>query len=325
MKIKFTFLLLLFSLAALACESHLYRLSLNQRSFYNPASLCPYCKGSTFAAAGFNFMPAQNQYGYFFSLGDDGENRLHGPWDFTFGQSIMTDTSFTNYSLRYAWRQDIGAHWKLAAGLRASFVQYQSQKFQVEDDIGPEPLSYLVKKNYADMAAGLMLTNTKGFYFGLSVQHINKPALYLKDVNGNSVQLVADRNYSLMSGTVVKLSNKYDLLPDLNAMYWKNNLLAQPGCLLRYKHHASIGAGVMLCKNEAPQMDIRGGYTSSVFKWLATVSFTEDGVITETGIVYRFGVKHWRLRKISDPCTGGTCAPVQPVEPPKKREFDPHQ
>lgn len=318
MKTKFTILFLLFATVVFACEGHLYRLALNQRTFYNPAALCPYCKGSTFLASGFSLMPSDGAYGFFFSGGNDGENRLHGPWDISVSRAHSGSSTVNATGLRYAWRQDLG-NWHLALGFRATVLDIK-QFFIPGSDQSSLPAPVPVRTNLFDADAGLMLTNQKGFYLGFSVQHLPAQSKILEGDYGTNVQIGMPRNYSLMSGMVIPIADNFDLMPDLNAMYYQDGFLAQPGCMIRHKHSTTIGAGVLLSENQTPQLDIRAGYTSAVFKWLSSVAFSPQGIILETGIVYRFG------HDSGPPCIGGTCTPPKKkILKPKKREFDPHQ
>jgi hypothetical protein len=332
MKTKFTLVVVLLSALAYACSDHLYRLALNQRNYYNPAAMCPYCKGSVFAGTGFSFTPNTGASGYFFSLGDDGENRLHGPWDLACGRDFQPNIDATAYSFRYAWRQSLGT-WRLAGGFRASYTQ-MSYRISWNSETFLPAASSVFHSRYIDLDGGIMLTNQQGFYVGISALHLTQPVIKSSDAAGNHSQLSVKRDVVLMSGTCFPIHGKFDALPDLNATYDGSIYSAQPGLLLRYNHTAAIGGGVSFVKGETAQFEIRGGYTSSTFKWLGTVAFTPGGVVYETGLVVRFGVNahngiHF-IEKIDNPCVGGTCSPVEPKpeDPWKKKhreEFDPHQ
>lgn len=325
MKTYLLFLFLAFVSAAEACEGHLYRLALNQRSFYNPASLCPYCKGSTFIGGGISFVPRTDAYGYYTAVGDDGENILHGPWDFSCSRSFSSGNAVSAYSLRYAWRQEWN-DWRLASGFRASVFDIR-QSFSAGEGNAIMNAPPPVRTSVFDFDAGIMLTNMEGVYFGFSVQHLRAPSKTIENGNGDLVAIELPRSYALMGGMPVGISRRFDLLPEINAMISEGEGMIQPGILLRHRGSATAGAGLLIARNRLPQFDIRLGYTSSIFKWLGAVAFTPEGPVVETGLVYRFGVERWRITRISDPCTGGTCTAQPPVKKinPKKREFDPHQ
>jgi hypothetical protein len=317
MKTPFTIAFLLLILAGKACESHLYRLGLNQRSFYNPAALCPYCEGSSFVSAGFSANPQANWSNFYTAFGDDGQNRLHGPWDMSWSKGYSEESTVTAYSMRYAWNQEIG-NWHLAAGFRAGWYSIMHQTgMPIENSNQRKRISTY------DFDGGLMLTNLKGFYAGFSVQNIRNQNRVMNTENGNLIQLTIPRNFSLMAGSTVPLISYFDLMPELNAMYTQNQFVFQPGISLRFNHAFLIGGGMFLAQNQAPQFDIRTGYTSSAFKLIGSVAFSSNGIFYETGIVCRFNRK-------SAICIGGggptdTKRKKMKIKKGRSNEFIPHE
>ncbi|MBI3509234.1 MAG: type IX secretion system membrane protein PorP/SprF [Bacteroidetes bacterium] len=323
-----TFFTLAFSFAMLvsfACNDHLYRLGLNQRSFYNPASLCPYCKGSTFFSTGFIFMPGnKNIHGDFFAVGCDGPNKLHGPWDISYTNAVGDDSRANGYSLRYAYEQKLNKKWRFSAGMRFSYVNME-QKFSGEG------VSHSVKMSFADLDGGIFLTNQKGFYSGFAVQHI--PAMNKKNVasDGAAANVNRDRGYNIVAGGIIPAGYNWDILAETNAMYDGKEYVAQLGAMFRWYSIVGIGGGVTYSRHEVPHYEVRGGITTSVFKMISSVGFTPDGISVETGMIIRFGADlHHPLiiHTVSSPCTGGSCAVTPPTKKKHKHgkdEFDPHQ
>src|SRR6478672_2509934 len=96
--------------AAFACHDQHFGLALNQRSFYNPAALCPYCKGSSFMSTGMSFLPGvKNNSGFYYAFGNDAENLVHGPWDFSWAQTCSSEITTKAFSMRYAFAFNVSA------------------------------------------------------------------------------------------------------------------------------------------------------------------------------------------------------------------------
>ncbi|HLG03483.1 MAG TPA: type IX secretion system membrane protein PorP/SprF [Bacteroidia bacterium] len=309
---------------AFACGEHVYRLSLNQRSYYNPASLCPYCKGSTFLASGFSGLPAAGGNGYFLAIGNDGENRLHGPWDLGMARAQAEGVVVSSYNIRYAWQQKIGKTLRMAAGMRFSYLNI-SQEFSVSENVQDK-----FRFSTPDFDGGVMITDRRGFYAGFSVQHLGAPQKSYSSPSGVRYEFGMKRNYVAMAGTVVPIGRTFDLVPDINMLYDGTGYVAQPGCLFRLGGIVGIGGGITISGEAKPLYEIRGGITTSTFKFLGSFAFTPVGIAFETGLAIRFGVEKWRVFSIADPCTGGSCTTTSKRKPRLKKklgkpdEFRPH-
>lgn len=281
--------LLFFLLAAaplFACSDHIYRLALNQRSTYNPAALCPYCGGSSFASGGINSGPAGT--GYFFSAGNDGDNLVHGPWDISYTHVKSPMYKSNTLALRYAYQFDIGS-WHAAAGVRASRLFVQQQVVE-----GATTNTY--KTGCYDFDLGFMVTNLRGFYAGVSVLHLLNPVKNLTTESGLNYRIEADRSYVLVAGTAQDIGGPFDIMPDIALVYGNNETTMQPGLMLRVNRKFGAGAGVIVGEGRQPLWELRAGYTSSVFKWICSFSPSPQGWTSETGVVVRFGQVE---------CTGG--------------------
>jgi hypothetical protein len=313
MKAKFLLIASLLNGAIFACNDHLFHLALNQRSYYNPAALCPYCKGSPFFSTGISFMPGNNNgFGNYYAFGNDGPNNIHGPWDLAYSFTHSPGSYTTAIGYRYAYAVEVG-NWKMAMGFRESFYSIH-QTIAVEGE---------AKQNYRarvfDTDGGIMLTNTKGIYAGISVLHFTSPQKRLTNENGTSLTLGTQVTMSVMGGYVQKLNKKWDLLPDVSMLKNKTETVAETGTMIRYNHHLAVGGGMTLSTDDKPNYEIRGGYMSSTFKWLFSASPSTQGWNVETGIVYRIQ---------SGPCDGtgrgrgGSCnAGASPkVRPHAKKE-----
>lgn len=318
MKTRLTLVLSLLALSAFACSDHLYRLALNQRSFYNPAALCPYCKGSSFISAGFTRETYTENGGFFFALGNDGLNRVHGPWDYSFSHSEDEAMKVNGYALRYAWMQEFGK-WRLAGGIRVSYFDLRIKTFLEEQS------SADIHANLWDLDAGAMLTNTKGIYIGISAQHLPNSEIKTKGPQEQQVSVSMKRNYALMTGAVIPLKGKFDLMTDANAMYDGENFAVQPGTMLRYNHSLALGGGMLMEQNAFPQFELRGGYTSARFKWLFTAAPAKQGWCVETGLVFRFGYFRDRFALISNCANVSGACTGAPPRPYVLGEFGTHE
>src|ERR1044072_4183429 len=178
MKYIFTSLVVFCAATAMACGIHQFKMPLNQRGFYNPSALCPYCKGSMFFATGAFAGIHSNEFGMFATIGNDGENSLHGAWDMTYAHGSTDYTSTTALSSRYAWKQPIGS-WMMAAGMRASYINY-SQLFTSSWSAIPEMEVVRAKTSFWNFDAGMTITNQEGFYAGVSVLNLNEPTITMQ-------------------------------------------------------------------------------------------------------------------------------------------------
>ncbi len=288
--LSFIFIFVIGTLSA--CHDNHFGLALNQRSFYNPAALCPYCKGSPFMSSGFSFMPGvKNNSGFYYAFGNDEDNFVHGPWDMSYSQMKSDHVKTNAFGIRYAYAKQMG-DWKAAIGMRASFYHMQ----------GIDAASFSTKLFDGD--AGMMLTNQKGFYVGFSVLHLGSPAKTINTENGITYAVSLPQTFSVMSGYVQKINEFWDVLHDLSFMANTTETVFQPGGMIRFKHHYALGGGMTFASNEKATYDLRGGYMSSRFKFLASACPTNEGWTIETGITYRF----W----IQSDCDGGICSVKHP-------------
>lgn len=312
MKAKFLLFAVLLNGALFACNDHLFKLALNQRSFYNPAALCPYCKGSIFFSTGLSFIPgANNGMGMYYAFGNDGPNSIAGPWDFSYSAIRTTANHIDAYSFRYAYSVQADK-WKIAAGFRESYYAIR------ENVLMSDATTQKYSTRMFDTDIGVMATNQKGIYVGISLLHISSPAKNSTNEFGLSHTIEMPANLNIMGGYVQRINKKWDALPDISMMHNKTESVAEMGGMIRYKHHFAAGGGVTFATNEPVDFEIRGGYMSSSFKWLVSAAPTADGWTIETGIV---------LRLLSGPCDGtsrghgggGTCsAGPEPKSHPRK-------
>lgn len=310
MKIKLISALCLFVPSLFACTGQRFGLALNQRSFYNPAALCPYCQGSTFFASGMNFFPGtKNEFGNYYAFGNDDNNVLHGPFDFSYATTNSSGTSSKAFSFRYAYAIQFG-NWKSAIGMRLSHFSIR----ETQKNAGLTDEHY--KSKLIDADAGLMLTNQKGFYVGVSLNHLGSPEKITTGENGIIHAIGMNQTMNIMSGYVQKINSNWDLLPDLSFSNNKLESVLESGAMIRFIHHFSLGAGVTFASDEKVAYEIRGGFMSSRFKWLTSASQSPEGWNVETGIVWRF----W----FSSECTGGACT-TEPKPWNKKDDFVRHR
>ena len=293
MKTKIILGLCLFTDSLFACNDPRFGLALNQRSFYNPAALCPYCHGSTFIASGLNFLPGiKNEHEMYYAFGNDENNILHGPFDFSYSTMKSQEASTTAFSLRYAYAIQFG-NWKAAIGMRASHYSiHESVK-----NTGATDANFSSK--LFDSDAGIMVTNEKGLYVGISLLHLGSPEKTTAAENGISHSIAMTQTLNVMSGYVQKINDKWDVLPDLSFLNNKNESVLESGAMIRFMHHYSLGAGVTFASDDKVAYELRGGYMSSKFKWLMSASQSPEGWNVETGIVWRF----WFQQECNGACT----------------------
>lgn len=313
MKHIFITLVLFCSASAMACGIHQFKVPLNQRGFYNPAAVCPYCQGSMYFATGAFAGINSNDLGMFVTLGHDGNNSLHGAWDMTYSYSSGTDNSLRSYSTRYAWKQDVGS-WALAGGMRASYYNYSM--------LLVTPESYVAKssRNCFNFDAGIMVTDQRGFYAGISILNLHQPTLTMQfELPGQTqyYDVKTKRTYVASTGGLVNLNRHFDLMLDASGSVTSDNGCVRPSAMVRYHRHLAIGSAVTVQSDGKPVYEVQGGYTSTSFKWLSGIAFSDEGPVVETGIVVRFGVQRWRVTKIQ-----GDCISI-PTPEPRTTEFTP--
>ncbi len=292
MKTIFSLTLTLFTGYIFACNNPHFGLALNQRSFYNPAALCPYCVGSTFMSGGSSFIPgAKNISGFNYAFGNDADNFIHGPWDLSYSQMKTPEIKMSAYSMRYAYSMQIG-NWKAAIGMRGS-------RYTIK---GNGDAQFSTKLFDAD--AGIMATNQKGMYFGMSMLHLGSPSRTIRNESGITYSVSLPQTFNVIGGYVQKISPAWDVLPDVSFLSNKMENVFIPGAMIRFKHHYSLGGGMTFASNEKASYQIRAGYMSSKFKFLASACPSPQGWTIETGITWRF----W----FTQDCDGGTCTVVKP-------------
>jgi hypothetical protein len=292
MKSRFTLALFFITATTFACHDQHFGLALNQRSFYNPAALCPYCKGSTFMSTGLSFMPGvKNNSGYYYAFGNDEENFIHGPWDLSYSQMKSADISTNAFSMRYAYALQMG-NWRAAIGMRGSFYSIH----------GNGDAHFSTKLFDGD--AGIMMTNQKGMYFGMSMLHLGSPSKTIRNESGITYAVELPQTFNLIGGYVQKLNTNWDVLPDVSFMTNAAETVIEPGAMIRLKHHYALGGGVTFANDENAAYEIRAGYMSSKFKFLASACPSSEGWTLEGGITWRFWVKQ--------DCDGATCSVKKP-------------
>ncbi|HTL82473.1 MAG TPA: type IX secretion system membrane protein PorP/SprF [Bacteroidia bacterium] len=315
MKLSLTLAAIALYITGSACNDHLYRLALNQRSFYNPAALCPYCKGSYFLSAGLDFSPDVVGYGEFYAFGDDGKNKMHGPWDAAYYHSSSSGLDMNSYSFRYAYEKNLAYGWRVSAGIRASFMQVQKQFFH-------EGVSQKMGTSFADLDAGIFVTNQEGFYVGLSAQHL--PAFSKTLQTGEEQSKISmNRVYGMNAGGVIPVCDLFDIMVEGNGVCDSSEYSSQLNAMVRFFSVVGVGGGVTYSQKNIPEYELRGGITSTAFKFLASMEFTPQGKQIEMGMVMRFE-RDGGLRFLSTPCTGGTCSAPKAHKKKKKDEFNPH-
>jgi hypothetical protein len=122
MKSKFLLIATLLNGAVFACGDHLFKLALNQRSFYNPAAICPYCRGSVFFATGLNFIPGSNNgVGMYYAFGNDGPGLFNCPWDISYSAIRTAQNHIDAYSFRSAFAFQ-AEKWKIAGDFASRII-----------------------------------------------------------------------------------------------------------------------------------------------------------------------------------------------------------
>jgi hypothetical protein len=292
MKKILSFVFLLLAGSIFACNNPHFGLALNQRSFYNPAALCPYCVGSSFMSGGLSFMPnVKNNSGFNYAFGNDAANFIHGPWDLSYAQMKTEGVTTQAFSMRYAYAMQIGK-WKAAIGMRGS-------RYSIH---GNGDAHFSTK--FFDADAGIMATNQKGTYFGMSVLHLGSPSRTILNESGITYAVVLPQTFNAVAGYVQKINVKWDVLPDVSFLSNKTENVFIPGAMLRYKHHYAFGGGATFASNDAATFQVRAGYMSSKFKFLASACPSAQGWTIETGVTWRF----W----FTQDCDGGTCSVKRP-------------
>lgn len=313
MKYIVTTLIFLAGFAAYGCGIYQFKVPLNQRGFYNPAAICPYCHGSMFFSTGAYVGKNTNDLGMFVTLGHDGDNATHGAWDFTYSNARGNDYDANVFSSRYAWKQRIG-FWTLAAGARFSFMKYSMWL------ITPENIIARSSAPGYNFDAGVMVTNQEGFYAGISVLNVPQNKLNMKfELPGETLvaEIESERAYNAAIGGLVNLNRQFDVMLDASGSVDQTEKTIRPSVIFRYHRKIAFGAAVSAQSGVDPVFEIQGGYTSTSFKWLSGIAFAVNGPVIETGIVLRFGVERWRITPIEGECVS------LPIPEPKKTEFSP--
>ncbi|HTF03008.1 MAG TPA: hypothetical protein VK826_03250, partial [Bacteroidia bacterium] len=170
--------------------------------------------------------------------------------------------------------------------------------------------------------AGVMVTDEKGFYAGVSVLNLLQPKLVFGFESPGTTEIYSlqtEQSYVAATGGLVGLNRHFDLMLDASASVSRGVQCVRPSAMVRFNHKIAIGSAVTIDSGSEPVYEVQGGYTSTPFKWLNTVSFTANGIVVETGVVVRFGVQRWRVTRLPVPCT------TTPIPEPPRTEFSPSE
>lgn len=230
----------------------------------------------------------------YYAFGNDESNVLHGPWDLSYNIMKAPGLESRAFSLRYAYAVQMG-NWKAAIGMRGSYYCIK-ESYEI-----PGATTVHFSTKLFDSDAGIMLTNQKGLYVGISMLHLGSPEKSVNNENGTSHSISTVQTLNIMGGYTQRITDDWDVLPDLSVLNNKTESVLETGALVRFKHHYALGGGVQFVSNDKTAYKLRGGYTSSKFKWLVSACPAEAGWNIETGIVWRF----WFQQE----CDGGVCAP----------------
>ncbi len=285
-----TILAACFALHTFAAFSQLepnFAMTLNQRSFQNPAALCPYCPGSPFLALAHRYNePFGNSWQV--GLGNDNNDFIRGAWDISYSGSKSEQHQFTGAGIRYAGKFKVG-NWMSSAGIR---VRYSHLRLD-----GNESATPAVTKNSLASDFGLFATNLNGTYFGLSM--------------GDAINTAnANANYRFMTGTRKDLSARWDVLPELLLTYQSNQLQGNIIVPFRFAHKLVLGVGYH-SSITGNGIVLRTGVSTKMLKWLVQAEQHSGSWAIETGFVFRI---------ISSECNGTSCN-----IPRTWYEFGPHQ
>lgn len=243
-------------------------------------------------ATGLSFMPGvKNNSGFYYAFGNDADNFIHGPWDLAWSEMRSAAVSTKAFSMRYAFAFNVGS-WKVAAGMRGSHYKIH----------GAGDAEFSTKLFDGD--AGVMATNQKGFYVGVSMNHLGSPSKTIRNESGITYAVSLPQSIDVMSGYVQKLNEHWDVLPDMSFMTNSMESVFEPGAMVRYRHHYAAGGGMTFATNENVVYEIRAGYMSSKLKFLASACPTAQGWTLEGGLTWRF----W----FTQDCDGGTCSVKHP-------------
>jgi hypothetical protein len=243
-------------------------------------------------SGGLTFMPGvKNNSGFNYAFGNDAANVIHGPWDLSYAQVKSADVTTKAFGMRYAYAMSIG-NWQAAIGMRGSYYTIR----------GNGDAQFSTKLFDAD--AGIMATNRKGMYFGMSMLHLGQPSKTIRNESDVTYSVELPQTFNMIGGYVQKINTDWDVLPDISFLTNKAENVLMPGAMVRYKHHYALGGGVTFVSGEEASYQLRAGYMSSKFKFLASACPSAAGWTIETGITWRF----W----FTQDCDGGTCTVAKP-------------
>jgi|GEM_PF-6936738 len=251
-----------------------FAMTLNQRSFNNPAALCPYCPGSPFLAVAHRYNePLGNAWQV--GIGNDNNDFIRGAWDISYSGSESEQHRFTGAGVRYAGKFRVG-NWMSSAGVR---LRYSHLRIN-----GSESATPAISTNALASDFGLFVTDLNGTYFGFSVNDaIN--------TNANTA------GYRFMTGTKKDISARWDILPELLLTYQSDQLQGNIVVPFRFAHRIVLGVGYQKSIT-GNGMVIRTGVSTKMLKWLVQAEQHSGSWAVETGFVFRI---------ISSECNGTSC------------------
>jgi hypothetical protein len=251
-----------------------FAMTLNQRSFNNPAALCPYCPGSPFLALAHRYNePLDNAWQV--GIGNDNNDFIRGAWDISYSGSKSEQYRRTGVGMRYAGKFRVG-NWMSSAGVR---VRYSHLRLN-----GNESATPAISTNALASDFGLFITDLNGTYFGFSASDA---------FNTNA----AIANYRFMTGTKKDLSARWDVLPELLLTYQSNQLQGNIVVPFRFAHRVVLGVGYQ-SSITGNGIIIRTGVSTKALKWLVQAEQHSGSWAVETGFVFRI---------ISSECNGTSC------------------
>lgn len=264
----------LHSLTTFAQYEPNFAMTLNQRSFNNPAALCPYCPGSPYLAMAHRYNePYGNSWQV--GIGSDNSDFVRGAWDISYSGSKSDQHQFTGMGVRYAGKFKV-QNWMSSAGIR---VRYNHLRRDSNESATPA-----TSKNSMASDFGLFATNLNGTYFGLSI--------------GDAINTGSARaNYRFMTGTRKDLSAQWDVLPELLLSYQSDQLQGNIIVPFRFAHKLVLGIGYQ-SSNTGNGIVVRTGVSTKMLKWLVQAEQHSGSWAVETGFVFRI---------ISSECNGVTC------------------
>ncbi|TND01815.1 MAG: hypothetical protein FD123_4191 [Bacteroidetes bacterium] len=300
------FSFLFIATSAFAFDDPFLRLHINQRSYINPGTVCPFCSGSCYLSYGTRHQHGDYHTQYtaqYAAFGNDARNQLHGPWDVSYMNFNSGRADVNAYSARYAYAFEVG-DWRAGIGIRSSYYVMKETIFSPE--IGqvnnpPLPDSLQCSRGLFDADAGLMITNLHGTYFGFSVRHLAAPVYVLQNEGyafGEKGSL--PRTWHAMAGTKIPIGDHFDISPEATYQFNGKRGVFDGGAMFRYNYRWTAGMSWSTSPG-SPHMSFRAGFTHNKFKWITSFEPQAGQWAVETGIVWRF--------LFQQECTGGPQKP----------------